>query len=70
MTKNKNKTKKPRCSHNDCNKKLKLTDLACGKCEKRYCSKHRSVTEHTCCEEKDISNNVIETAKFKKIEKI
>ena len=72
MSKNKtkNKNKKPRCSHKDCCKKLKLTDLPCGKCKKRYCSKHRSVAEHICCEEKDISDNVIETAQFKKIDKI
>ena len=40
--------KKQRCCQKDCKKKLKLTDLKCCKCEKRFCSKHRSCVEHDC----------------------
>ena len=62
--------KKQRCSHKDCKKKLKLTDLKCCKCEKRFCSKHRSCVEHDCkCESKN-TNVKLENAQFKKIEVI
>jgi len=66
------KTKKNRCSQKGCSKKLKLTDLPCGKCNKKYCSIHRSVADHTCCEIKDSSNNKVEVinAQFKKLDKI
>jgi len=69
MTKTKNK--KPRCCQKGCSKKLKLTDLKCGKCNKRYCGLHRCVADHTCIEiKKDISDNKLETAHFKKLEKL
>tara|TARA_B100001093_G_scaffold408439_1_gene397300 strand:+ start:2039 stop:2248 length:210 start_codon:yes stop_codon:yes gene_type:complete len=67
----KTKIKKPRCCQKGCSKKLKLTDLKCGKCNKRYCGLHRCVADHTCIEiKKDISNNKLETAHFKKLEKL
>ena len=63
--------KKQRCSHKDCKKKLKLTDLKCCKCEKRFCSKHRSCVDHECKieNEKDVDVK-LENAQFKKIEVI
>ena len=36
-----------RCSSEDCNKKLKLTDMEC-RCKKRYCLKHRLPETHNC----------------------
>jgi hypothetical protein len=36
-----------RCSHVDCNKKLKLTDMAC-RCEKTFCGLHRHAETHNC----------------------
>jgi hypothetical protein len=35
------------CCHEECKKKLLLTDFAC-KCEKIYCSLHRSPELHGC----------------------
>lgn len=63
--------KKQRCCQKDCKKKLKLTDLKCCKCEKRFCSKHRSCVEHDCkVEEKKDADIKLENAQFKKIEVI
>lgn len=63
--------KKQRCCQKDCKKKLKLTDLKCCKCEKRFCSKHRSCVEHDCkVEEKKDVDIKLENAQFKKIEVI
>ena len=45
--KKKGKKKKKRCYLNDCNKKLKLTNLEC-KCKHRFCSKHRLPESHDC----------------------
>ena len=39
------KKKKKRCSHQECKKKLKITDYAC-KCGNIYCSSHRH--NHKC----------------------
>ena len=36
-----------RCSHPECNKKLKLTDVLC-RCEKRFCDRHRYAETHNC----------------------
>jgi hypothetical protein len=36
-----------RCSHVDCNKKLKLTDMSC-RCEKTFCGLHRHAETHNC----------------------
>jgi len=36
-----------KCNHNECNKKLKLTDLSC-RCEKRFCINHRLPESHRC----------------------
>jgi hypothetical protein len=36
-----------RCSHNQCNKKLLLSDLSC-RCELRFCSLHRQPELHQC----------------------
>ena len=36
-----------RCCKSDCKKKLALSDFAC-KCEKRYCSNHRTPELHSC----------------------
>jgi len=41
------KSKKPRCFMEDCNAKLKLSDMVC-RCEKRYCLKHRLPEDHMC----------------------
>ena len=41
------KTKKSRCCMEDCNTKLKLSDMVC-RCEKRYCLKHRLPEDHHC----------------------
>lgn len=38
---------KSRCSHKDCRRKLKLTDLAC-KCKLRFCRKHIHAEHHGC----------------------
>lgn len=66
------KKKKPRCKLKGCKCKLKLTDLKCVKCKKRYCSQHRSCISHNCIEINDNSKNILklETAAFKKIEVI
>jgi predicted nucleic acid binding AN1-type Zn finger protein len=37
----------PRCSAEDCKKKLALTDMAC-KCSGVYCSAHRMPETHAC----------------------
>jgi hypothetical protein len=36
-----------RCSHDGCNKKLMLSDMAC-RCEKRFCALHRQPEIHKC----------------------
>jgi len=41
------KTKKPRCNHPECKKKLKLTDMPC-RCKLSFCSKHRLPEQHKC----------------------
>ena len=41
------KTKKPRCNHPECKKKLKLTDMPC-RCKLSFCSKHRLPEQHNC----------------------
>ena len=66
------KKKKPRCKLKGCKCKLKLTDLKCVKCKKRYCSQHRACISHNCIEINDNSRNILklETAAFKKIEVI
>ena len=43
----KKSTKKARCSHHGCRKKLRLTDIEC-RCEKRFCSGHRLPEQHSC----------------------
>jgi predicted nucleic acid binding AN1-type Zn finger protein len=42
------KKKKKRCFLGCCNKKLKLTDIKCGKCNNQYCSSHRLPEVHEC----------------------
>ena len=39
--------KSSRCNLEECNKKLKLSDMMC-RCEKRFCSLHRLPEQHTC----------------------
>ena len=40
--------KKPsRCNLEECNKKLKFSDMMC-RCEKRFCSLHRLPEQHIC----------------------
>jgi predicted nucleic acid binding AN1-type Zn finger protein len=41
------KKSKKRCSHPDCSKKIKLTDMEC-RCEKIFCLKHRLPENHSC----------------------
>mgnify|MGYP006107733781 CR=1 FL=1 len=36
-----------RCNHDNCSKKLKLTDFSC-KCEKTFCKLHRAPEDHEC----------------------
>jgi len=40
-------TKTNRCAHDDCKKKLALTDFAC-RCEARFCAAHRFPQDHAC----------------------
>jgi hypothetical protein len=42
-------SKKERCGHENCNKKLGLCDtmMKC-KCEKAFCITHRTPTSHNC----------------------
>ena len=42
------KKKKKRCFLGCCNKKLKLTDIKCGKCNNQYCCFHRLPEVHEC----------------------
>lgn len=65
-----------RCSHKDCRKKLKLTDLEC-KCGNRFCTEHRLQQEHQCpnlaIEKKNHQEYLKHTlidSKFKKVELI
>ena len=37
-----------RCSHEGCNKKIKLSDIKCGYCDAFYCQKHRLPETHSC----------------------
>lgn len=39
--------KSNKCSYDECNKKLKLTDLKC-RCEHVFCSIHRLPEKHNC----------------------
>tara|TARA_Y100000992_G_C21133071_1_gene427528 strand:- start:526 stop:753 length:228 start_codon:yes stop_codon:yes gene_type:complete len=39
--------KKNRCSHEGCNKKLRITDMVC-RCGNRYCAEHRVAETHDC----------------------
>jgi len=40
-------SKKQRCEHEDCRKKLGLLGFLC-KCEKNFCSNHRAAEVHKC----------------------
>ena len=42
-----NTTMPKRCTKEDCNCKLKLTDYAC-RCGKYFCSNHRLAETHNC----------------------
>jgi hypothetical protein len=53
-----------KCDHDDCSKKLKLTDFSC-KCGKTYCKNHRPPEEHKCEYDYKEKNN-----KQKKIEEL
>jgi len=50
------------CNHNECNRKLKLTDYEC-KCKKTYCKFHRKPEEHNC--EYDYRDNCNKEEKIK-----
>ncbi len=39
--------KNKRCSLDGCNKKLRLTDMAC-RCGKKFCGNHRVCSDHNC----------------------
>lgn len=39
--------KNKRCSLEGCNKKLRLTDMAC-RCGKKFCGNHRVWSDHNC----------------------
>jgi len=47
IKKEKKKSKK-RCSHKDCNKKLKISDMPCASCQKTHCIMHRIKIQHEC----------------------
>ena len=50
IIKNKKKRKKsnvPKCNLDGCNKKLRLTDMAC-RCGKKFCGNHRVWSDHNC----------------------
>ncbi len=72
----KKKKKKNRCSYKDCNKKLKISDMPCANCQKKYCALHRVKTQHECpifeVVNKDtfIEKYGLAGRKFKKIESI
>ena len=44
----KKKKKKNRCQFKGCKIKLKISDMACCNCKKRYCAAHRTKTQHNC----------------------
>ena len=45
--KKKKKKKKKTCNHDECRKKLRLTDLPC-RCSLRFCNLHRLPETHSC----------------------
>ena len=68
----KTKTKVPRCSLEDCNKKLKLSDMPC-KCKFIYCSKHRLQHQHNCILKPTVNKDILSNiggGVFKKITSI
>tara|TARA_Y100000588_G_C14189150_1_gene897186 strand:- start:849 stop:1187 length:339 start_codon:yes stop_codon:yes gene_type:complete len=76
--KKKKQNRRKRCSHINCKKKLKLTDMNC-RCNKRFCPIHRLPETHNCCwnpksiEEMKIyekKSGLTQKAAFKKIEQI
>lgn len=44
------KSKKPRCSLSECNKKLDMTCINCCECNLRFCFQHMNRHSHNCCE--------------------
>ena len=58
-----------RCASENCNKKLKLTDMACV-CENTFCSKHRLPECHNCTHDFKEKKNVLEKVVYEKIIKI
>ena len=56
--KKKKKKKKNRCQFKECQIKLKISDMECCSCKKKYCAEHRIKTQHNCpikeYEDKDI----------------
>ena len=56
-----NKKKKPRCSLEGCNNKLKITDMSC-RCGNRYCAEHRVSESHDC----SFNYKLIDSEKFMK----
>lgn len=47
MDNQENKRQNNRCSHEGCNKKIKISDLMC-RCGKTFCSLHRLPETHSC----------------------
>ena len=57
-----NKEKIRRCSHEKCNKKLKLISFDC-KCGGSFCSEHRYTSSHNCPTLEDKKNRCKEILK-------
>jgi len=57
--------KNNKCEYEECNKKLKLTDLSC-KCKKRFCIIHRHAETHKCSfNYKDYERNILSSKLIK-----
>lgn len=65
-----------RCDHEQCRKKLTLTDIEC-KCGKRFCMNHRLPFDHSCSTIKEeriqhqtYLQNVMKSSAFQKVQDI
>lgn len=66
-------SKKVRCSYPECNKKLKLHEQIKCRCNKMYCIKHKSYSNHNCLFKIDhikIIKDKNPVIKFKKVQEI
>ena len=61
------KSKSKRCFLDNCNKKIKLTDIEC-KCEHTFCTLHRLPEQHLCSFDWNTYGKNILKAKLNKVE--